>query len=264
MNKEKTLLSLSILNSKILLFKSFSPEFIKNKSYLKIIQFLQSLDFLSQEHIIFTMRFILMLKGEFAYSGSKYRIQIIHKLMSSGIDLENETIRNLFISVIALLMNNSTLTMQMLVDKEINLHKLYNEYPKDCKEISKYIHFLGIKSLDVIMDLVNNKILIDHCSALHCIQLIPIHIKLQRTFDIIDVIESILQTKDMLSLPDQRQINNIVTGFYLIYELMHAGREAKELNRQGKCYKNPLGYNVTPIMIYCKNCNNFYCIACGQ
>ena len=46
--------------------------------------------------------------------------------------------------------------------------------------------------------------------------------------------------------------------------MLQAAREAKENNNLGKCYKNPLGYNVSPIMIYCRNCNNSYCIPCGQ
>ena len=178
-----------------------------NKAYLKVISFLKLLNNLNEKMLLFSMHFIVMLKNELKNSDRKYFIQLIHKITLCNIDLQNDTIRKLFIDVLSVVMNTSTLTIQMLVFKETYLIQLYNEYPTDCKILTKYVCYTGIKALDIIMELVKNHILLDYYSAMICIHLIPIHFKLQRTFEIINAVEHILKTKTTLLVIDQQHLD---------------------------------------------------------
>ena len=95
-------------------------------------------------------------------------------------------------------------------------------------------------------------------------QRIPAHYKLQSTENIMKELEYLMNIKSPTLVPDQSRIFMSTSVLSIIYEVVHAIKDAKECNRIGKCYKNTQGYNVAPAMIKCSTCGKNLCISCGN
>lgn len=263
-NKALIFNSIKILSSSLNILEDLNRECIEKGVHIKLILHLTELPELTKSIINFIMHFLLKLKALARSCVVKYSFPLIKRLLSSKIDLSEEENRKTLIKLLVCLMDDYTLSIQTLAYNELDLYSIFKLYPSDCGFLIPSISFIGIDAIDKIIDLKNSKFFSDPLMCIEFIHKIPIHIKLQKTFEILDQIE-ILFSNLVPTIGIDCKIHYFILAFCIVYETMQGGREAKESNRLGVCYKNSLEYNVTPVMISCTQCDNkLYCVPCGR
>ena len=263
-NKNLSLICSNLLADNLLLFQNFNGVYILNKVHVPILNFFGLFFDSSKKFIVFYLNFLIRIKNISSPSISRYCFPILNKLFECKINYSDEEIRPLFINFLVSLLDENTTTIQILAHENLHIFKLLKFYSYECRLLLPYISLCGMNSIYSIIELSNIGIFADPLSSIEYYHRIPIHFKLQKTFEIMSQIEIIMKSKQPSLIFYNKRINNIATAFFLIYELMQAGKQAKELNKLGKCYKNPLEYRAVPLMIKCKRCNSLFCIPCGQ
>lgn len=245
--------------------KEISSElYIKQLIYTKLIEHLTFFPELNEGMLEFSLQFLIKLKEISPVSIRKLCLQLIFRLIKLKINLDDTTIRKLLIKTLKTLLNDSTLTVQMIFQNAGIIYYLYDNFSADSKDLFSFISSLGAKSIEYIKFFRSSNKYSEPNQSILYMQLIPIHFKLQMTYHILQEMDDLMKTWAPALIFDNKKIHSMYLAVTILYELLQAGKEAKTCNQLGTCYKNLLSYKVSPVMVNCASCNKQLCLSCAQ
>ena len=241
-----------------------NEKYKKHSIHDKIIKHLIDFPDLNEGMLEFSLKFLMKIKQMSPSSIRKSCLQLIYRIIKLKINLDDSYMRELLIKTLVSLLTDSTLTVQLLFQNAGILYCLYENFPADSVPLFPFISSLGTKSLEHIKFFRNSKNYQDPNDSFLYLQQIPIHFKLQMTFDILQEMDDLIKTWTPALIFDNKKINSICLAVTILYELLQAAKEAKIANQTGKCYKNLLSYKVSPVIVQCLSCNKQVCVSCAQ
>lgn len=245
--------------------KEISSElYIKHMIYAKIIEHLTFFPDLNEGMLEFSLHFLIKLKEISPTSIRKLSLHLIFRIIKLKINLDDAAIRTLLIKVLKALIKESTLTVQMIFQNAGIMYCLYDNFSADSKDLFSFISYLGAKSIEHIKFFRNSKKYAEANNSIIYMQQIPIHFKLQVTYDILQEMDDLMKTWAPALIFDNKKIHSMYLAVTILFELLQAGKEAKICNQLGKCYKNIHSFNVSPVMVNCASCNKQVCLSCAQ
>ena len=270
--------SLFYFNSKKVIYQNLpflctSEEFVEelnNEMYKKysiqdkIIQHLTDFPDLNEGMLEFSLQFLIKIKKISPGSIRKSCLQLIYRIIKLKINLDDSNMRKLLIRTLVSLLTDGTLTVQLLFQNAGILYCLYENFPSDSVPLFPFISSLGTKSIEHIKFFRNSKKYQDPNDSISYLQQIPIHFKLQMTYDILQEMDDLMKTWAPALIFDNKKITSMCLAVTILYELLQAAKEAKIANQTGKCYKNLLSYKVSPVIVQCLSCNKQVCVSCAQ
>ena len=241
-----------------------NEKYKKHSIYDKIIQHLTDFPDLNEGMLEFSLKFLMKIKQISPCSIRSSCLQLIYRIIKLKINLDDSYIRELLIKTLVCLLTDSTLTVQLLFQKAGILYCLYENFSADSVPLFPFISSLGTKSIEHIKFFRNSKNYEDPNDSILYLQQIPIHFKLQMTYEILQEMDDLIKTWTPALIFNNRNINSICLVNTILYELLQAAKDAKIANQAGKCYKNPLSYKVSPVIVQCLSCNKQVCVSCAQ
>jgi hypothetical protein len=254
--------SILVLEKNLELIENFKEIWVSKNIHEHILSYLSAYHSQSSATALFVLKIIRKLKSFKCFFTSEYSIPMLYMTFSYSFDLNNEKLRAELILVLKEVLKYKTNTVAFMLYHSPIFQGLIRKYPDEAGFLIHYTPYLGEISVEVIKSLRKYYKFQDYFQPLALLQEIPIHFKLQSTFDLISTIETFFSVEISV---DFLMAHSVFMSFNLILELLKESKEAKYSNKLGKCYRNPYNFRVSPIMARCETCkeNTNLCIPCS-
>lgn len=254
--------SISVLEKNLDLVEKFKELWVSKNVHEHILLYLSTYHCQSSATAFFVLKMIRKLKSFKCFFTSAYSIPMLYMTFRHNYDLNNEKLRAELILVLKDILKYKTNTVAFMLYHSQIFQRLIRLYPDEAGFLIHYTPYLGEISVDVIKNLRKYYKFQDYFQPLALLQEIPVHFKLQSTFDLINTIEIFFSIEISV---DFLMAYSVFMSFNLILELLKESKEAKYSNKVGKCYRNPYNFRVSPIMARCETCkeNTNLCIPCS-
>jgi hypothetical protein len=198
-------------------------------------------------------------------------LPLLGKILESNLNLKKPFIIKNLELIVKNFMNFPTFSIVKLMIKTERLHQIYQKNPKENSEIFLNFAYCLNKNdqkafLETIQTLKKKLIKDEIFLLLKFFKIIPIHIKLQFSYNLLysieDFLASVESTLERMSLKESLKQRMIV--FDIFYELLASSKISYDQNRLGRCYQNFYCFRSSPLMIKCLSCCKTYCLVCGK
>ena len=145
------------------------------------------------------------------------------------------------------------------------LQSIFPHYSAKVSDIYLYYSY-GSQAINSIESLMKGLKKSDKMFVLSLINHVPIHVKLQHSYKILELIDTFMSAYQQVfnSFDLKENLKYRIMALDIVYEVLVAASTSYKQNRLGSCYPNSYCFRVSPLMVKCLYCNATYCVVCAK